>query len=339
MRKLTIILIAVFSLSFLSCHRVDDWGDSAYDNFNALWSIFDTHYCFFEEKGVDWDSVYIEYFPRIKECETWIDFFDLCGDMVNELRDGHVNLASQFNTSYYTKWWSDYPQNYDGRLVDQYYLNFDAYQRGGLVYKILPDSVGYLRYGSFASALSETTLDYALYILEPSKGLIIDIRDNGGGSLSNVEVLVSRFIEQRTLAGYISHKTGPGHNDFSEPYAYYFEPAPAPRIHWKKPVVVLTNRSTFSAANNFVSIMRLLPQVTVIGDRTGGGCGVPFNSEIPCGWSVRFSASPVYDAKMQLTENGLDPDIHVDLDPKAALDGHDTMLDTAIDYLLSDKAL
>ena len=330
-----LLMVAVTGLSLGGCHKVDNWGDSAYDNFDALWSILDSHYCFFEEKGVDWDSVKREYRPRIKECETWIDFFNLCGDMLNELRDGHVNLASYFNTSYYKKWWSDYPQNYDERLVEQYYLNFDAFSRGGLTYKVLDDSIGYIRYGSFAYALSETTLDYALYLLEGCDGLIIDIRDNGGGALDNVGTLVSRFIDRRTLAGYICHKTGSGHNDFSEPYAYYFEPAADWHVKWTKPVVVLTNRSTFSAANNFVSVMQDLPQVTLMGDRTGGGGGIPFSSEIPCGWSVRFSASPVYDAQMKLTENGIEPDIYVNLDPEAALNGHDTMLDTAIEYLLS----
>ena len=335
MKRLIYIFIAALALPFSACHQVEDWGDSAQDNFDALWTIFDTHYCFFEEKGIDWDSVYVEYQPRIKECETWIDFFGLCSDMINELRDGHVNLASPFNTSYYTKWWSDYPQNFDERLLDEYYLHFDSFSRGGLEYKVLEDSVAYMRYATFAASPSDLTIDYALFLLEPCHGLIIDSRDNGGGSLSNVETLVSRFIDKQILAGYITHKTGPGHSDFSKPYAYYFDPAPYPRIHWEKPVVVLTNRSTFSAANNFVSIMRLLPQVTVIGDRTGGGSGIPFNSEIPCGWSVRFSASPVYDAEMQLTEHGLDPDIHVDMEIQAALQGHDTILDTAIDYLLS----
>lgn len=330
MRHFLLLISAAAILAMTSCHRVDEWGDSAQDNFDALWTIFDTHYCFFEEKGVDWDSIYSEYRPRISECETWLDFFDLCADMVNELRDGHVNIVSPFNTSAYSAWWTDYPENFDGRLIDEYYLHFDYYSRGGLSYKILEDSVGYIRYSSFSATPSETTLDYALYLLQPCKGLIIDVRNNGGGSLSNVGTLVSRFIDSRITAGYITHKTGPGHADFSEPYAYYYDPAPAPRVKWEKPVVVMTNRSTFSAANNFVSIMRLLPQVTTVGDRTGGGSGIPFNSEIPCGWAVRFSASPVYDARMQLTENGLEPDIHVDLDPEAALRGIDTMLEAAI---------
>lgn len=335
MKHILGILVTTLVISLGACHEVDDWGDSAYDNFDALWSIVDTHYCFFEEKGVDWDSVRLEYRPRIKDCKTWIDFFDLCADMLGELRDGHVNLASSFNTSYYTKWWSDYPQNFDSRLLDQYYLHFDASYRSGIHYKVLDDSVAYIRYPSFGVAPSDAVLDAALYLMADCPGLIFDVRDNGGGGLDNVQTLVARFIDRRILAGYISHKRGPAHNDFSEPYAYHYDPAAEPRVRWTKPVVVLTNRSTFSAANNFVSIMRLLPQVTVIGDRTGGGCGVPFSSEIPCGWSVRFSASPIYDAEMHLTEDGIDPDIHVDLDPVKALEGHDTMLDAAIEYILA----
>lgn len=93
------------------------------------------------------------------------------------------------------------------------------------------------------------------------------MRSNGGGALSNVETLVSRFINRKTVVGYISHKTGFGHQDFSE--LYPIEYSPSSRIRYQKPVVVLANRGTFSAGNNFVSVMKALPNVIVIGDCTG----------------------------------------------------------------------
>lgn len=155
--------------------------------------------------------------------------------------------------------------------------------------------------------------------------------------MTNVETLVRRFITERTLVGYISHKTGPGHKDFSKPYAYYFDPAESGRIMWGKPIAVLTSRGTFSAANNFASIMKLLPRVTMIGSTTGGGSGMPFNSELPCGWGVRFSACSVLDAEGNTTENGIEPTAGcvINLDPAAAINGHDTILDFAIEYLTS----
>ncbi len=333
MKKLLYLPIIVIALLAAGCHEVPEWDNDPEGNFDALWQVFDTHYCFFEEKGVDWDSVYRVYRPRVNAKTDIMEFYKVCSSMINELRDGHVNLTSPFATSYYKKWWSDYPQNYDQRLVEQYYLRFNGLSRGGITYAMLPDSVAYLRYPSFANPPSDTTLDWAFMLMRNAKGLVFDIRNNGGGSVDGVSTFVSRFIDRRMLVGYISHKTGPGHNDFSKPFAYYIDPSS--RLHWRKPIVVLMNRSTFSAANNFVSVMQYVPGVTLVGDRTGGGSGMPFASEIPCGWSVRFSASPVYDQQMRLTEHGIEPDVHVDLDPQAALQGHDTMLDKAVEIILN----
>ncbi|MCM1036497.1 MAG: S41 family peptidase [Bacteroides sp.] len=339
MKSLRILIAPVLlAAATASCHHIDEWDDDAAGNFDALWSIIDRHYCFLDEKGVDWDSVYSAYRPRVDSVRGPVELFDLCSDMLAELRDGHVNLTSPFATSYYKKWWSDYPQNYDARLVEEYYLHFGGYSRGGFDYAVLPDSIAYVRYASFSVPASDTTLDWMLMLLRRCRGMVLDIRDNGGGSMTSVETIVRRFIDRRICAGYISHKSGPGRDDFSEPYAYYYDPAPAGSPVWERPVVLLVNRSTFSAANNFASIMSQLPRVTLVGDTTGGGCGMPFGSEIPCGWAVRFSASPVYDAELRLTEFGVAPDHHVDLDPAAALTGHDTILDYALALLASTPA-
>ena len=145
---------------------------------------------------------------------------------------------------------------------------------------------------------------------------------------------MSRFITERKLAGYIIHKNGPGHDDFDEPYAYYIDPAYG-HIAWRKPVVVLTNRSTFSAANNFVSIMKSIPGVAIIGATTGGGSGMPFSSELPNGWGIRFSACSILDPEGNTTEFGVEPTegCAVDMDRFDELNGRDTILDFAIDYL------
>ena len=81
--------------------------------------------------------------------------------------------------------------------------------------------------------------------------------------------------------------------------------------------------------------MKYLPDVTIVGATTGGGSGMPFSSEIPNGWGVRFSACPMYDAKGICIEQGVEPTegCAVDLDPAAALQGRDTMLDFAVALL------
>ena len=316
------------------CAQQDEFEQDQVGNFEALWTIMDEHYSFFDYKQVDWNEVYQLYRPLVSNEMTDKELFDICGDMLKELRDGHTNLIATHDVSRY--WiWEQWPVNYDERIIDQHYLNFDYKMASGIKYQILTDNIGYLRYSSFSSGIGEGNLDLILSYLSTADGLIIDVRNNGGGLLTNVETLVKRFIDKRTHAGAITHKKGPGHDDFAQPYDYYFEPAKG-HIHYLKPVVVLANRGSFSATNNFVSIMKGLGQVTVVGDTTGGGCGLPFTSELPNGWRVRFSSCPIMDPQGRLTEFGVAPDVRVDLDPDDRT--HDALLDTAIRLLTAATA-
>lgn len=327
------LIIAVLCTLTTSCHDPEQWDNDNYGNFDALWKVMDEHYCFFKDKGVNWDSIGTVYRSEIDPAWKQPQLFEHCARMLNELHDGHTNLISWFNTSYYRQWWSDYPQNFNLRLIQQYYLGFNYNSGSGFMYKYLADrKVGYIRYSSFSNAVSHSFVDAMLLACKDGKGIIIDVRDNGGGNLTNVEAIVSHFIRDPYTAGSIQHKTGPGHEDFSERYEYTYQPADN-HVRWFKPVVVLTNRSTFSAANNFTAAMKYLPQVIIVGDRTGGGAGSPFSSEIPNGWGVRFSACPMYDAKGILTENGVDPHIKVDMNLQDEQRGVDTMIETAIELL------
>lgn len=337
--KKSLLVTAILASVLSSCHEVKDWDNNARGNFEALWSIMDEHYCFFDDKCVNWDSIHTAYSRRIGPEMTSQELFFVCAQMLDEVRDGHVNLSAAFNTSYYRKWWSDYPEDYDQRLIQQHYFNFHYLQAAGLTYGFFTDNIGYIRYPSFSDPLGEGNIDAALSFLSTATGLIIDVRNNGGGDMDNVQKIVSRFITQPTLVGYISHKTGPGHKDFSTPRAYTYNPAGLGRVRWGKPVVVLANRGTFSAANNFVGVMKLIPGVKIAGTVTGGGCGMPFNSELPNGWGVRFSACPVYDANKQLTEFGVAPspggECHLDV--QLALQGRDTMIEHAAKMLQVDN--
>lgn len=341
MKKLTchiyVLAVIASALTALSaCHTPEEYENTPTDNFNALWDIIDRNYCFFEYKNsIDWNEIGARYRARVKDNMTSMELFALCSEMVNELRDGHVNLASSWDVSYY-RFWDQYPQNYNARVVEQNYLNFNYKSSSGIRYMILPNNFGYMYYGSFQNTIGEGNLDYVLFELQSTDGLIIDVRDNGGGLLTNVETLVARFIDTEIHAGAISHKTGPGHNDFSEPYNYYFKPAAEGRMRYVgKPIVILTNRSSFSATNNFVSIMQFLPNVKIVGDATGGGSGLPFTSELPIGWTIRFSACSITDAAGNVTEFGVEPSpgCKVDITPEDEARGVDTIIEKAYEVL------
>ncbi|MBD5232526.1 MAG: S41 family peptidase [Bacteroidales bacterium] len=338
MTSLRYLLPALLCLLTAACHSYEEWPDDALGNFDALATIIDEHYCYLDEKGVDWQSVVSEHRKLITPGTTQQELFAICSDMLSTLEDGHVNLASRFDTYYYRRWWTDYPQDFNLRTLQQYYLGFDWHSVAGLNYKVLTapsgQRIGYIFCPSFGTAIGETGLSYAIASFQECDALIIDIRNNGGGLLTSVETLVRRFISEPYTAGYMRHKTGPGHNDFSEPYPITYKPCPEGQVPWTKPVAVLTNRSCFSAANDFTMAMKQLPQVTIIGARTGGGAGMPFSAGLPNGWNVRFSACPVTDAAGNSVEGGIDPtegcEVHCDDADLAA--GRDAILDFALNY-------
>ena len=245
--------------------------------------------------------------------------------MLSELKDGHVNIFSSFDMARYWSWHEDYPENYDELLIN-HYLGTDYKIASSLRYKILDDNVGYLQYSSFQSDFGAGNIDQVLIEFAPCQALIIDIRNNSGGLLSVAEKLAARFTNEEILVGYMRHKTGKGHNDFSAMEEQRLKPSNG--VRWHKPVFVLTNRQVYSAANEFVKYMKCCGAI-IVGDHTGGGAGMPFSSELPNGWGVRFSACPMYDINKQSTEGGIAPDYSVALKTEDAVRGLDTIIEFA----------
>ena len=137
MNKLIFCISLLLTLCVSSCATLDDYDNSVESNFDVLWKTFDEHYCYFEQKGIDWQGVKDIYKPRALACRTTDDLFNTCAQMLDTLRDGHVNLSSSFNTSYYRRWWSDYPQDFNLRTLQEYYLEFDYRSTGGISYHTL----------------------------------------------------------------------------------------------------------------------------------------------------------------------------------------------------------
>lgn len=327
MRIKLILLSIIFSILFTSCFKEDDLSENTKKgNFKALWTILDQNYCFFEYKDVDWNEIHARYSDRITENMNNEALFEVLGEMLAELQDGHVNLYSAHDVARYWKWYEDYPDNFDSK-IQRNYLGTDYGIASGLKYKILDDNIGYIYYESFSSGIGDGNLDEVLSRMLICDGIIIDVRNNGGGALTNSDKLASRFFNQKTLVGYFQHKTGKGHNDFSEPYDKYIEPSN--RIRYQKTVAILTNRRSYSSTNDFVNAMRYAPYSVIIGDRTGGGSGLPFSSELPNGWGVRFSASPMTDAEMNQIEFGIDPDIKVNMSGVDMNNGKDSIIERA----------
>lgn len=134
--------------------------------------------------------------------------------------------------------------------------------------KILSDGVGYLKLTGFSgSDLAGEAATAAMNFLSRSEALIIDLRQNGGGSPDMIQLLTSYLFPQ----GSRIHL-----NDF------YYRPTDDTQQRWTFPYVsgkrmpeaevyVLTSSRTFSAAEEFTYNLKNLKRATIIGETTGGG--------------------------------------------------------------------
>lgn len=336
MKKVRKILCCVFATVLMLSACVDEEipnRNTPLGNFEALWQLMDQHYCFFDYKqkelGVDWNEIHDRYYKRITPYMNNEQLFEVLCAMLGELKDGHVNLGASFNYGRNWSFWEDYPENYHDSIARSY-LGHDYYIASSLKYKILDDNVGYVRVESFSDAIGDGNISDMLTKLAICRGLIIDVRNNGGGQLTYAHKLASHFTNEKQHVGYVYHKTGKGHNDFSPMKSEYIEPAKG--VRWQKKVVILTNRKCYSATNDFVKCMHTFPNVTLMGDKTGGGSGMPFTQEIPNGWSVRFSAVVFLDKDYQQIEFGIEPDITVMMNKADVLKGKDTLIEKARDF-------
>lgn len=329
-----VMLCTLISVSSCVVIEGDTSDDTQKGNFEALWKIMDEHYCFFsykeKELGVNWTEVHDRYAKQINKNMTNAQLFEVLCNMLSELKDGHVNLLASFDYGRNWSFYEEYPLNYNDSIVNAY-LDHDYNIASGLKYRIFDDNIGYVRCETFEDGIGNGNISVMLQNLATCSGIIIDVRSNGGGQLTKAHTLASHFLDKSVIIGYITHKTGKGHNDFSKPDTEWLHPSDG--VRWQKPVVVLTNRGCFSACNDFVKCMKLCPNVTIMGDKTGGGSGMPFNSELPNGWQVRYSAVVYYDHNMQQTEFGIEPDIYVEMDGKDTDKKRDTLIEEARKFL------
>ncbi|MDR2039016.1 MAG: S41 family peptidase, partial [Bacteroidales bacterium] len=274
MKKIALYGLFILCTSCTGIFMDEQKDNTPRNNFDLLWQIFDERYCFFEEKNIDWDSIYQVYSGLIQNISTnnrrsSQQMFDIMAQMLMELEDGHVSISNKTETRTFNGWYTPYPDNCDEGIILRYLNRRTVFLENDISFTHLPESIGYIRIPSFSDKTNRVLFDEALNEFSSCKGVIIDVRNNGGGIVSETYTLASRFVQHKTLVGYMRYKNGTGHHDFSKYYERYIEPEGSAHFHGK--VAVLTNRRVYSAANLFVSIMKCLPQVQIIGDHTGGG--------------------------------------------------------------------
>lgn len=328
-------LILCFTLTILltSCEKALLGGDPTPNPeavFEHLWTDIQDRYSYFELKEIDWLGIKQQYEPRIPNGMSQQQLFEVLAELLFELQDGHVNLTSPFNRSRNWGWFQDFPLNYNQAIIDRNYLGKDFWITGPLRHQII-DDILYINYRSFTEELTLTTIDAIVERAQGRAGVIIDVRSNGGGSDLNTSRLAAAFTDENYTYGRVRIKNGPCRDCFSS--WTNLEVNARNRPSYLGPVIVLTNRASYSATTYFAEMMSVNPRATLMGAQTGGGGGSPAFGELPNGWLYRFSSTQAIALDGRHLEKGVPVDIEVDLDKWDEDRGVDTLIEKALDLL------
>lgn len=334
------IFLFVFAFAFTSCERAfmeQDEPNHPVNVFEYLWNQVDQNYTFFDVKGINWDSVHELYRPKVYDDMSSDSLFRVCAAMLNTLRDGHTNLISGFdvshNDSVYYKMYAE--KNIDEDVVFLNYLTVNHHTTGSFKHNAIRDGkVAYLRYSSFSNDISESVLKYLVNYYRSCDGLVLDLRQNGGGSLSNVSKLLSIFDNHKQLLYQTQVKSGPGYDAFKNAETVYAADSSLLGKHpYTKPVAVLIDRGSYSATSFFAICTFAFDNVKLFGDYSGGGLGIPNGGMLPNGWVYRFSVTRTLANDGGNYENGVPPDVRVILDSACAAQGIDNVIEAAADWI------
>ncbi len=351
---------------YMTAERLDSLPESCTNgqtddpelNFEAFWHDFNDHYVFFDLHGVDWQAQYDLYRPLVTASTTPNELFAILSDMISPLDDDHISLSNgeddfspALQPSIANAEMSQYITLFSTLgVIAQNYLNTDvtfnpiafglegneaAIPNRAIFYGKISDSVGYINIMSESGytddgndlAAAEEAIDRIVAEFAGLDTVIVDVRINMGGQDGVALALASRFADQKRLVWSKQTRDGDG---FTPPREFYVEPGGPQQFTGQ--VIVLTSPYAVSAGETFILAMEVLPNVTMIGERTAGAYSDALMRVLPNGWQFMLSNEVYTAADGQNYEKiGNPPDIEVAYDLEGFQSGTDTMLEAALE--------
>ncbi len=301
--------LLILGSTLLPCQSMAQTSEP-FKSYDFLCELFDESYASFDEKGLDWQAMCTEKRKELSPETTDVEFFNILSSLLAPLNDAHVTLKAPLDILRFS---ASRPSNIMSQLGDM----TRTQARSGfieMVTQTLSDNqfevrttgpifrdeslfvfgdngqIGYLGFyrcfskpGNMIAASLEGQLDEIFTSFEGLQSIVVDVRFNMGGEDFFSHAVASRFVQQEMLA-YVKQTRKKG--EFGPIKERLVKAAEKP---WLKPVIVLTNDRTVSAADIFLLIMDNLPQVTIMGDRTNGSYSDIYSRKLPNGWTINLS--------------------------------------------------
>jgi hypothetical protein len=274
--------------------------------FDVFWQTYAENYPFFAAKGVDWTRMRDRYRPRITPATTDDELFGVLRAMIEPFGDAHTGIRTPGNQFVGHRPGTTFPDEtleakvrpfIEDRDLGKPLEDFGNHRIG---YADLPGRIGYLRIIAFAGYTEDGTwagdsaeFDRAMdAVLTPARtsgpaalrGLVIDLRINGGGH----DELGLRLASRLTATPYLAY-VKQARNDPGDPRAFTgpqpIPVRPAAGARYPGPVVILTGGSTISAGETFTqATLGRSPQAVRIGANTQGVFSDTLIRTLPNGW-------------------------------------------------------
>lgn len=338
MRKLFILLVTLTILQ-INCGDLIVQSPESNQNlidFEIAWKAIDKVYPLLEYKKIDWDSIYTVYRLRAENAEG-DEFYQVLFDLLRELKDAHVYMLNKGHGLIFPYRGPRFMRNinaYSPLVVRKYFSSkLQLACRDRVEYGIHSDNIGYICIASFNDEGTLDDFDAVLDQLMDTRGLIMDVRRNVGGSTGNIEKVVSRFIQSplKYMKGFTKGNV-PYNKDPIQPKSS--------KKRYACPVIILINGTTISAGELFAEMMNQIPTVTILGDTTiGAACNdIAENIEgdyfLPSGKYIHVGTTYAcrYDG-LPIDWNGIPPEIRIVQTEADIKNNKDRQLEYAIELL------
>lgn len=298
-------------------------------SFDRMWLTVDREYSYFEYKGIDWGEVRRDFRPRAEAARSTDELVGVVRDALATLRDVHVWILTPGGGMLPTyqpvarRNWS--PAMLQSLRQRPGWTDASPVVGGGEI-----DGIPVIAISSFATgSFDPTDFDDLLAAHRDAPAIIIDVRMNGGGNDALAYQVAGRFTSTSQLGGYYQFRNGLRHDAFTA----MTPRSVVPRGTWQftRPVVLVTGRGAFSSTEGFVSAMRALPNVTVVGDTTGGGSGNPSVFPLREGYGISVSRWIEYTAdRVPIEWRGIAPDSVISFTDGGVVAGTDETLAAAL---------
>lgn len=300
--------------------------------YESFWDQLNRNFAYFSLTTFDRDSVYQHYKAQISKHTTERDLEQVLTAIINLTNDPHTNLFTPSgvmgNTAYFDRFNTNQILLPDSLFEDSFVTSrvFD--------YGIIKNKqLAYLKIKTFEgdNALF-ADIDSIIPLLRKTKGLIIDVRGNLGGKISNSNIVAQHFTQASVFSCRSRIRNGISFERFT-PWQDVFL-VPSNSNIYSKSLIILTNRFTFSAAERFVLTAHAINNATIIGDTTAGGSGTPVACELSNGWILRTSNTQTQLLSgVDFQGKGIAPDITVVLSDDDLKNTNDAILNRAIELL------